>query len=259
MARPAKNTITAATERYLVDRSNYHRDRLVEVLLPWIRTIARHVKGKMVTGLEAEDLEQAGVMGLIKALPRYDGSTQIQTFAALRVKGAMIDECRDANVVPRLVQNRLSQILAAEKQLAQELGRKPTQAEIEAACQMSRADYLDAQSFRTATHHVSIVPTFKSNDMAEVEAPTEMDAKAPAPTLSSDRQSLLQKILKGLSKRERLIILGYYFEEHTMKQVGQDLDLSESRVSQMHSRMLEQLRDHHRQRAPELFELARAS
>jgi RNA polymerase sigma factor for flagellar operon FliA len=259
MARTTKNSIKAATERYLVDRSEHHRDRLVELLLPWIRGIARHVKGKMVTGLDAEDLEQAGVMGLIKALPRYDGSTAITTFGALRVKGAMIDECREANVVPRLVQNRLSKILTAEKELAQQLGRKATAAEIEAACQMSRADFLDAQQFRTATHHVSIVPTFKSNEMGEVEVPTETDAKAPAPTLSSDRQSLLQKILKGLSTRERLLILGYYFEEHTMKQVGQALDLSESRVSQMHSRMLEQLRDHHRDQAPELFELARAS
>jgi RNA polymerase sigma factor for flagellar operon FliA len=192
-------------------------------------------------------------------LPRYDGSTAVQTFAAMRIKGAMIDECREANVMPRKVQVRLGRILAAERALAQQLGRKPTEAEIEAACQMTRSEFLDAQAFRTATHHVSVLTTFKSSEVDGVDAPKVTDPKSPAPTLGVDRLSLLRQTLRGLSKRERLIILGYYFEEHTMKQIGQDLDLSESRVSQMHSQMIEQLRESHRRRSPELFDLARAS
>lgn len=259
MARPRKTTISTATERYLIDRSEHHRDRLVELLLPWIRKIARDVKGRMVTELEPEDLEQAGVMGLIDALPRYDGSTLIQTFAALRVRGAMLDQCRHASIMPRQVQQRLGRIIAAERRLAHELGRRPTEPEIEQATGLTRAEYLDAQTFRAASHRVSIVPTFKSNEMEEVEVPTEMDAKAPQPMKQNDRHSLLRETLRGLSQRERLLILGYYIEGQTMKQIGRDLDLSESRVSQMHSRLLEQLREHHRHQAPELFELARAS
>lgn len=259
MGRPSKNTIETATQRYLVDRSDDHRDRLVEVLMPWIRMLARRVKGQMATKLEADDLEQVGAIGLVKSLPRYDGRCSVTTFALLRVKGAMIDECRQASVVPRLVQQRVAKILSAEKRLGQELGRRPTEAEIESACGLTREEFVEALRFRRAAHEVAIIPTFRTDENSDVEVPSEGDDKSPAPTISQNRLALLRRTLKGLSKRERLLILGYYFEENTMKEVGEHLDLSESRVSQMHSELVERLRDRHRPHAPELFELARAS
>jgi RNA polymerase sigma factor for flagellar operon FliA len=258
MARISKTTIKTATQRFLVDRSDYHRDRLVEALLPWIRLIARKLKGQYPTKLEPEDLEQFGAIGLIKALERYDGQVKVQTFTLFRVRGAMIDACRDDSITPRLVQQSITKIYHAENQLAQELGRKATEEEVRGVCDLGPGEYSTAARFRQAAHQVSVLTTFRDDAGGDVETPTAIDESSPYPSLQEKRRQFLRLVLGMCSRTERMLLLGYYFEDLTMKQIGQSLDLSESRVSQLHSYLLRTLREAHGARKCDLFELARA-
>jgi RNA polymerase sigma factor for flagellar operon FliA len=173
-----------------------------------------------------------------------------ETFCIPRVKGAMLDELRSMDWVPRMVRSKASKLNEAYKTLEFELGRKPYDMEI---AEYLNIDVEELPGMLAETHSVNITSLDKKwgetdgfKDIREIDILT--DQRGEDPTERLDKVDLIRAFTKGLTKSERLIIILYYYEEMTMKEIGMTLDLSESRVSQMHSSIVDRMKKMHQER-----------
>jgi RNA polymerase sigma factor for flagellar operon FliA len=183
---------------------------------------------------------------LMDAIAAFDleRGVKFETYCAPRIRGAILDELRSMDWVPRLVRSRAHKLDTASKQLEVELGRAPTNDEIAKRLKVSMGEFEKMAKDASAVGLVSLsrkwFETDSNKDVREIDVLE--DKRGADPVREIQRKDLKELMTKGLSRAERLIIILYYFEEMTMKEIGATLDLSESRVSQMHSSILARLR-----------------
>lgn len=222
------------------------RNHLVENYLPLVRSTAERLHQRLPGEVEVDDLMQAGLFGLMDAIENFDlgRGVKFETFSATRIRGAIFDELRSMDWVPRLVRARTAKVERARKSLEMEFGRKPTDAEL---CERLDVDLGEFQKLSKDSRPVGVVSlnrkwfdTDSSRDVREIDV--IRDHRQDNPLDEVQRKDLRYLITKGLSRAERLIVILYYYEEMTMKEIGMTLDLSESRVSQMHSSILARLK-----------------
>ncbi len=234
------------------------RNRLMERYLPLVRYNAERVWAKLPEGVDLNDLMSAGVFGLMDAIEAFDmdRGVKFETYCVPRIRGAMLDELRTMDWVPRLVRSKASKMEAARKAVEARTGRPPTDAEI--AAQMG-LPILEFERLKTEASAVNLVSLNKKwyetdsyKDVREVDVLE--DAKGEDPTNGIQKLDLMKLVTKGLNRNERLIIILYYYEELTMKEIGSTLGLSESRVSQMHSSIVGRLKEQLGERRPEFDE-----
>ena len=165
----------------------------------------------------------------------------------------MLDELRNMDWVPRLVRSRARKLSEANKELSNQLGRLPTQEELASHLKMDKAELARVMSDANAVNLVSLnkkwFETDGSKDVSEIDLVE--DEKSEDPTERLQKADIIRMVTKGLSRNERMIIILYCYEEMTMKEVGATLDLSESRVSQMHSAIISRLQQQLKNRSPE--------
>lgn len=232
------------------------RNKLMEYYLPLVKYNAERVHAKLPEEVDIEDLMQAGIFGLMDAIDAFDldRGVKFETYCAPRIRGAILDELRSMDWVPRLVRSRSSQVEQARKALEMELGRTPTEEEIARKMRLTREEYSkirkDAGTVGMTSLSRKWFETDSNKDICEIDVLE--DAKQVNPFVNAQKQDLRELITKGLSRAERLIILLYYYEGMTMKEIGMTLDLSESRVSQMHSSILARLKAQLLHRSKEL-------
>ncbi|MFQ5430018.1 MAG: FliA/WhiG family RNA polymerase sigma factor [Phycisphaerae bacterium] len=231
------------------------RNTLIEQYLHIVRFNAERIHAKLPTEVELDDLISAGMFGLIDAIEAFDldRGVKFETYCSPRVRGAILDELRSMDWVPRLVRNRSQKIQTATKELQSELGRMPSDQEIASRIGVSTSEFKRIVRDGTAVSMTSLSRKAytgdSSRDITEIDILRDNRAQNPVRELQkSDLKALIQK---GLTPTERLILILYYYEQMTMKEIGMTLDLSESRVSQMHSAIVERLRFHLRQRDKE--------
>ena len=222
------------------------RNQLVERYLSLVKYNAERIWARLPDGVELDDLISAGVFGLLDAIEAFDLSrgVKFETYCVPRIRGAMLDELRTMDWVPRLVRSKASKMEAARKQLEAALGRPPKPEELADKLGIP-LDQLDAYlGEATAVNLVSLnkkwYETDSYKDVREIDILE--DKKAEDPTGRLQNRDLMKLVTRGLNRNERLIVILYYYEEMTMKEIGQTLDLSESRVSQIHSSILARLR-----------------
>jgi RNA polymerase sigma factor for flagellar operon FliA len=231
------------------------RNRLIERYLPLVRYNAERVWQKLPEGVDLNDLMSAGVFGLMDAIDAFDldRGVKFETYCVPRIRGAMLDELRTMDWVPRLVRSKASKLEAARKAAEAEFGRPPADAEIAARMQLTLEEFDKLKSEASAVGLVSLnkkwYETDSYKDVREIDILE--DQKGEDPTRGLQKRDLMKLVTKGLNRNERLIIILYYYEELTMKEIGQTLGLSESRVSQMHSSIVARLKDQLRRRRPE--------
>lgn len=231
------------------------RNRLIEKYLPLVRYNAERVWQKLPEGVDMNDLMSAGVFGLMDAIDAFDleRGVKFETYCVPRIRGAMLDELRTMDWVPRLVRSKATKLEAARKEVEAEVGRPPTDQEIAAKMQLDLAEFDKLKSEASATNLVSLnkkwYETDSYKDVREIDILE--DLKGEDPTLGIQKLDIMKLVTKGLNRNERLIIILYYYEELTMKEIGSTLGLSESRVSQMHSSIVARLKDQLRRRRPE--------
>lgn len=222
------------------------RNYLLQRYLPLVRYNAERVHTKLPDEVDVDDLKQAGIFGLMDAIDSYDVDRKVkfETYCAPRIRGAILDELRAMDWVPRLVRSRTSRYEGARKKLEMELGRAPTEAEVRQALGVSEEEYQKLRRDAGPTGVVSLnrkyYETDSSKDVREIDV--VKDDRQVNPLNVVQRRDLKELITKGLTRAERLIVVLYYYEEMTMKEIGATLDLSESRVSQMHSSILARLK-----------------
>ena len=232
------------------------RNRLMEHYLPLVKYTADRLATKLPDEVDVDDLVSSGTFGLLDAINAFDlgRGVKFETYCSQRIRGAILDQLRSMDWVPRLVRSRAHKVEFARAQLEMELGRKPSEQELAKKMRMSLAEYRRLQREAKAVGLVSLsrkwFETDSSRDVQEIDVLE--DQRSEDPFLQFQSKDIKEWVTRGLSRAERLIIILYYFEEMTMKEIGETLALSESRVSQMHSAILDRLKDHLENRKREL-------
>jgi RNA polymerase sigma factor for flagellar operon FliA len=231
------------------------RNRLVEHYLPLVKYNAERIWARLPDGVELDDLISAGIFGLLDAIEAFDleRGVKFETYCVPRIRGAMLDELRTMDWVPRLVRSKQSKVDAAAKQLETALGRKPTHQELSEKLGVPMDQI---QAFVSEANAVNLVSLNKKwyetdsyKDVREIDILE--DKKSEDPTSRLQNRDLMRLVTRGLNRNERLIVILYYYEEMTMKEIGATLNLSESRVSQMHSSIVARLQAQLSKRRPE--------
>jgi RNA polymerase sigma factor for flagellar operon FliA len=245
MAKPIKDVKQVWLE-FKKSKSEKLRNALMENYLPLVRYNAERIHVKLPDEVELDDLMSAGIFGLMDAINAFDldRGVKFETYCAPRIRGAILDELRSMDWVPRLVRSRAHKLDTAAKSLEAELGRSPTSNEIAHRLKVSIPEFEKMAKDASAVGVVSLsrkwFETDSNKDVREIDVLE--DKHGADPVREVQRKDLKELMTKGLSRAERLIIILYYFEEMTMKEIGMTLDLSESRVSQMHSSILARLK-----------------
>ncbi|MCF4175643.1 RNA polymerase sigma factor FliA [Vibrio sp. McD22-P3] len=207
-----------------------------------VKRIAHHLIGRLPPNVLVEDLIQAGMIGLIEAQKNYDGTkgASFETYAGIRIRGAMLDDIRRGDWVPRSVHKHSRDISQAISVLEVELNRDPTDFEVANYLGLSLAQYHKALTDINCSKLVGIEDLGVSEDSVSV---SDEEDNTPFQGVADDafREALIESI-KSLPEREALTLSLYYDEELNLKEIGEVLGVSESRVSQILSQSMQRLR-----------------
>jgi RNA polymerase sigma factor for flagellar operon FliA len=221
------------------------RNRLMETYLSVVRYTADRVASKLPSEVDVDDLVSAGIFGLLDAIEAFDltRGVKFETYCTPRIRGAILDELRTMAWVPRLVRSRAHKLENATKALRSELGRLPTEEEIAARLGVGKSEFEKLVRDANAVALISLSRKFQDTDTGRElqEIDVLEDGQVEDPLTQLQRLDLRDTIMNGLTRIEKLIIVLYYYEQMTMKEIGATLDLSESRVSQMHSGIISRL------------------
>lgn len=222
------------------------RDYFLERYLPLVRYNAERIHTRLPDEVDIEDLMSAGIFGLMDAIDAFDldRAVKFETYCAPRIRGAILDELRAMDWVPRLVRHRSAKVESIRQKIEMATGVKPTQDEIANRLGVDDEEFKKIQRDSSAVGIISLSRNWRPSDSGrEVrEIDVIRDDRQTNPLTETQRRDLKSLLTKGLSRAERLIVVLYYYEEMTMKEIGATLDLSESRVSQMHSSIVARLK-----------------
>jgi RNA polymerase sigma factor for flagellar operon FliA len=217
----------------------------LEKFAPLVKRIAHHMMSRLPGSVEADDLVQVGMIGLMDALNRYEEmpGAQFETYAQQRIRGAMLDELRQLDWLPRGARKNMRQIEAAVNALQQRLGRSPTEKEIAGELRVSIEGYhqmlLDARGAQLV-HYEDFTDSDDDDFLERNCAATGADPLASL--LDGDLRHALVGAIDGLPEREKTLMGLYYEQEMNFKEIGAILGVSESRICQIHSQAIARLR-----------------
>lgn len=245
--RLSEKELTALWGEYLKDKTNKSiRDTLIVQYIYLIRYVVGRVKVTLPSTISIEDIAGYGVEGLINAIERYSPqkNTRFETYALIRIRGAILDRIRAQDFLPRSVRKKIKDIKNAQEHLKQELGRMPTTTEVASYLDMDPDKVLQLLSEDTT---MTSLYDKKGNTDDSVEIiDTIQDTNKLNPQEQAEEQNVkqeLEKALKRLPERERIIMVLYYQENMTLKEIGSTINMSESRVCQLHAQAIMKLKN----------------
>lgn len=236
--------IAARIEDANAPRTQALRNAILERYMPLVRHIAEKLVRNLPRHVELEPLVSAGVFGLIDAIRGFDldRSVQFKTYAAMRVRGSIIDMLRDIDWAPRLVRTRAAAIERATAKLSALYDRQPTHAELSAEIGVDAATL---QEHLRDAYHCRLVAIVDGSDDETSEHCTSgslADPRAFRPEDILHERSALLALMGSFSAREKFILTQYYEMDHTMAEIGEMLGITESRICQIHANLLSRLR-----------------
>jgi RNA polymerase sigma factor for flagellar operon FliA len=236
--------------RYKGSGDQAARERLVVAYSP----LVKYVAGRMASGLPAHveeaDLISYGLVGLISAIERFELEREIkfETYAITRIKGAIIDELRSLDWVPRSVRSRAREIEAAQTKLEHKLQRAPTEAELAKSLGIDEDELQSAlleiaNSSVYALDELWTVSDSSGDQVSLLDTISDPRAEDPQESLaSSEIKDRLTEAISSLPEREQLVVALYYYENLTLREIGEVLGVTESRVSQLHTKAVMRLK-----------------
>lgn len=245
--RLSEEELTAVWNEYFKDKSNKQvRDTLIVQYIYLIRYVVGRIKVSLPPTVSIEDVAGYGVEGLINAIERFSvqKNTRFETYALIRIRGAILDKIRAEDFLPRSVRKKIKDIKNAQEYLKQELGRMPTTSEV--------ANYLNmdvekvTQIMSEDTVMTSIYDKKGSSDDSVEIIDTIQDTSKLNPQENMEEKNVkqeLEKALRRLPERERIIMVLYYQENMTLKEIGGTINMSESRVCQLHAQAIMKLKN----------------
>jgi RNA polymerase sigma factor for flagellar operon FliA len=236
-------------QRFCETKSDHLKEKLVLHYMSLVKYITDSLFSHLPAHVSREDLMGAGALGLIDAIERFEPDRQVkfETFAYTRIRGAILDELRSYDLIPRSVRLKMRQLQKAIQDLEGQLKRSPTEVEI------AKKLGISIESYRDLLKRLSPIRFFSLSTSLNGQGEFEMQKKAQSfgvfqdspelPTENQELKSAMLKAIQNLPKEERLTIALYYYEEMTMKEIGVVLKVSESRVSQIHTQAIIKLRN----------------
>ncbi len=222
------------------------RNILIERYMPLVRSISERLLATLPKSIDLDDLSSAGVFGLIDAIEGFDITRGIKfkTYCTTRIRGSILDELRARDWVPRLVRLKAHKIEKAYKTLEAKLGRKPTDFEMARHLECTLREYGEMLEEASPTTVSSLNETLdeEGDDKSIKRVDILEDKKAIDPVETINQSDVFGFCTRHLTEKERLIIIMYYYDGLTMKEIGEVLNLTESRICQIHSNVLGRLK-----------------
>jgi RNA polymerase sigma factor for flagellar operon FliA len=226
------------------------RDRLIVTYAPLVKYVAGRVGSGLPAHVDDGDLVQYGLLGLISAIERYDPERDVkfETYAIARIKGAIIDELRAMDWVPRSVRSRAREIERTIAELERQLHRAPTDEEIAGKIGITEEELGESlseisRSSIAALDELWTVQGGSGDQVALIDTIEDVDAPDPQSALSqTEMREAIGEAIARLPEREKLVITLYYYEELTLREIGEVLGVTESRVSQLHTKAILRLK-----------------
>ncbi|MBD3821205.1 MAG: RNA polymerase sigma factor FliA [Thiotrichales bacterium] len=214
----------------------------IEEFLPLVNRIAYHLKGRLPDSVMVDDLIQSGVVGLIEAAQKFDASqgASFETYAGIRIRGAMLDEIRRGDWTPRSVYRKSREVSDAIAKIEAKQGREAKDSEIAEEMQISLDDYYHILQDTNSVQLLSIDEP-DHDELSEDRMVGQMKSQLAEISEEGFHRALSQEIA-NLPEKEKLVMALYYDEELNLKEIGEVLDVSESRVSQIHSQAIKRLK-----------------
>ena len=238
-----------ARKRLWEDYARLQSAELREKIILEYAQLVKMVSGRLMMYLgynvEYEDLVSYGTFGLIDAIDKFDirKNIKFETYASLRIRGAILDQIRKNDWIPRTVRQRQKQIEAAIKDIEAKTGHPASDEEIAEALGISADDLLDWQTQMKCTNIISLNEYMDSGAEVANDSHQQGHIITPEEALeNSEMKVMLAEALESLTDKEKKVVLLYYYEELTLKEISQILEVTESRVSQLHTRALQKMK-----------------
>ncbi len=241
--------------RFLSGRDAESRNRLVEHYYPLVRYLAEKLKARLPLSVDVDDLASAGAQGLLSAVEGFEPErgVKFETYCTARVRGSMLDELRSEDWAPRQLRHQATKLRTTQAALSRDLGREPTEEEMAERFELATEEYRALVRSAAAASRVSLEATEETPKGPPVRrADVLEDRRTEDPWEGLRREDVFQYVLKDLTPKERLIVVLYYWENLTMKEIGQIFGVTESRICQLHTRILKSLRERLKDRAGEI-------
>lgn len=235
-------------EEYGKERTPELREKLILEYAPLVKLVAGRLSMYLGYNVEYDDLVSYGIFGLIDAIDKYDSMKEVkfETYASLRIRGAILDQIRKMDWIPRTIRQKQKKIDAVIRQIEAENGRTATDEEIAASLGISDEEYLEWQSQLKITNIVSLNEYMEQGSEVPAEPNRHTTARFESPEENIEKEELkqvLEQTLQMLTEKERKVILLYYYEDLTLKEISSVLEVSESRISQLHTRALQKMKE----------------
>ena len=222
------------------------RQKLIEEYTVLIRFIAKKISVRLPANIDLEDLVSSGVIGLMDAIKKYDPrrDNKFKTYAEFRIRGSILDELRAQDWVPRSIRDKSKMLERATSNLEAELGRPPTDREISERLGLTISEFYNLVNQVRPVNVVSIdeASTFSSVDRKSFLNLLQGDSDPFAYLNVKSTKTAIKKIIESLPERQRIVLSLYYYEGFNLKKIGAILNVTESRVSQLHAQAIKRLK-----------------
>lgn len=234
-------------EEYSGTKTPEIREKIILEYAPLVKVVAGRLSMYLGYNVEYEDLVSYGIFGLIDAIDKFDYMKEVkfETYASLRIRGAILDQIRKMDWIPRTIRQRQKKIDAVIREVEQNTGHAATDEEIARGLGISEDEYLDWQSQMKITGVVSLNEYMEQGSDVSQDAGRHTAARFEVPEEHVEKEELtkvLGEALQLLTEKEQKVITLYYYEELTLKEISNILEVSESRVSQLHTRALQKMK-----------------
>lgn len=226
------------------ETSQQYPEALIKEHALLVKRIAHHLLGRLPQSVQLDDLIQVGMIGLLEAARNYDPSkgASFETYAGIRIKGHMLDEVRQNDWVPRSVHRNSRKISAAVQVIENKLGREAKDVEIAQALDISLNEYHEMLQDSVGSHLYGFDDLGVSDDLLFSDEERVSNAEPQIRVLTDDLMTHLSEVIKGAPKKEQLVLSLYYERDLNLKEIGEIIEVSESRVSQILSQAVLRIR-----------------
>ncbi|MCM1057584.1 MAG: FliA/WhiG family RNA polymerase sigma factor [Firmicutes bacterium] len=234
-------------EEYSKTKSSEAREKLILEYASLVKVVAGRLSMYLGYNVEYDDLVSYGIFGLIDAIDKFDCFKEVkfETYASLRIRGAILDQIRKMDWIPRTIRQKQKKIETVMREVEQTTGHTATDEEIAAGLGISEDEYLEWQSQMKITGVVSLNEYMEQGSDVSQDYGRHTTSRFEAPEERIEKEELtkvLGEALQLLTEKERKVITLYYYEELTLKEISNILEVSESRVSQLHTRALQKMK-----------------
>ena len=232
-------------DTYGKNRSQAVREQLIIEYAPLVKVVAGKLSMYLGNNVEYDDLVSFGVFGLIDAIDKFDLTKDVkfETYASVRIRGAILDQIRKMDWIPRTIRQKQRKIEEATKVVEGRTGKTATDAEIAMELGISDDEYTGWQSQLKVTNVVSLNEFMEQGNEPVMDARRNSHFAQPEETIAKDElKKVLAEALELLTEKEKKVILMYYYEDLTLKEISMVLEVSESRISQLHTKALAKMK-----------------